>query len=556
VASGDASVTVAIPEFWQQFPKALTIDSNRLRIGLFPREFNDLFELQGGERKTHTIWLRFAESESDSGVANCRALEWVHSPMPVHAVADWCDTTGALPALAIPSAESNESLQKILDDATSGPDSISVQREKVDEYGWRNYGEVVADHERLHYRGAQPLVSHYNNQFDMLYGFLIHGLRTADTNWWQWGDALARHVVDIDIYHTGEDRAAYNGGLFWFTDHYMHAHTSTHRTYSKFNRSTWKQSYGGGPGPEHNFTSGLLLHYCLTGDEISRDAVVTLAEWVIGMDDGRRTLLGLLDNESTGLATNGQVLGRAAGNSINALMDAWTLTADKKYLEFLEVLIRRCIHPNDDVGARQLLDVEKSWSYTVFLRSLSKYLDLKVEAEQIDDMYGYAQASLTHYARWMLENERPYFDQLEKLEFPTEAWPAQELRKANVLRLAARHVDEPLRTLLLDRGDTLGDRAWKDLMGFETRASARAVAIVMTEGLLDCTLRSRTFAAARRFVASGDFGQPSKYISQRERVKSAAQHPAGIARIIARLANPISWARKLRGSCGPSVESG
>ena len=46
-------------------------------------------------------------------------------------------------------------------------------------------------------------------------------LRTGDARWWRLMDDLARHVRDIDIYHTREDKAAYNGGLFWHTNHYM-----------------------------------------------------------------------------------------------------------------------------------------------------------------------------------------------------------------------------------------------------------------------------------------------------------------------------------------------
>ena len=45
----------------------------------------------------------------------------------------------------------------------------------------------------------------------------------------------------------------------------------------------------------------------------------------------------------------------------------------------------------------------------------------------------------------MVEHERPYLDHPEQLEYPTETWAAQELRKANVLRWAARYADEPLR---------------------------------------------------------------------------------------------------------------
>lgn len=45
-------------------------------------------------------------------------------------------------------------------------------------------------------------------------------------------DELARHLVDIDIYHTDQDEPRFNGGLFWRTEHYTDAETATHRAYS------------------------------------------------------------------------------------------------------------------------------------------------------------------------------------------------------------------------------------------------------------------------------------------------------------------------------------
>jgi hypothetical protein len=549
VAAEPFSVAVAYPEFWQQFPKAIAVERGRLRIGLFPRECDDLFELQGGEQKCHVFWLQFADRESHDPTAECRSLQWAHQPICVRPTAEWCDATGVLPELVLPAARSRESLERLLDEAIDGPRSLASNRERVDEYGWRNYGDVFADHELLYYRGPRPLISHYNNQFDMLRGLLIQYLRTGDRRWWQWGDALARHVVDIDMYHTTKDKAAYNGGLFWFTDHYLHAHTSTHRTYSKTNCTGRKGSYGGGPSPEHNFTSGLALHYCLTGNLASRDAVLSLAGWVIAMDDGRRTPLGLVDESPTGCASGrihrNRAAGRAAGNSVNALLDAWVLTFECRYLEFAEMLIRRCIHPCDEVDARGLLDVEDNWSYTVFLASLSKYLDCKSEAGQFDGMFDYGRASLVHYARWMLDNERPYFDQFDALEFPTEAWAAQELRKANVLRLAARYVDEPLRTRLYDRGDELADRGWSDLMRFETRSTARSIAIVMNEGHVDCILRSRAMEPMRPLASGVDFDEPMEFVPQRQRVKRSASHPAGMFVLACRLLNPNRWLRYL-----------
>src|SRR5205085_12422352 len=130
--------------------------------------------------------------------------------------------------------------------------SLHSQREVIDEFGWRHFGEVYADHEAAYYQGTAPVISHYNNQYDVIYGTLLQYLQTGEPSWAELFDPLARHVMDIDIYHTTEDRAAYNGGLFWHTDHYKDAATSTHRSYSRANAVPGRP-YGGGPCNEHNY---------------------------------------------------------------------------------------------------------------------------------------------------------------------------------------------------------------------------------------------------------------------------------------------------------------
>ena len=57
--TGGVSVAAAVARFWQNFPKALEADHNTLSIRLFPQQHRDVYELQGGEQKTHTVWLQF-----------------------------------------------------------------------------------------------------------------------------------------------------------------------------------------------------------------------------------------------------------------------------------------------------------------------------------------------------------------------------------------------------------------------------------------------------------------------------------------------------------------
>lgn len=540
---GERSATaVAVPEFWQQFPKRLSASGKRIDVELFPQFEGSCYELQGGEQKTHTVWFNFAPSASaDQGDALLDSLSWVHRPARVVVAAEWTAATGAI-RYFLPATQQGEPIHELLQSVIAGPRSFFARRELIDEFGWRNFGDWFADHEAQHYPGTGLPISHYNNQFDGLCGVLDQWLATGDPAWFELADPLARHVIDIDLYRTQLDRAAYNGGLFWFTDHYRTAATATHRTYSKQNRPTSGAAYGGGPGPEHNFAEGLLLYWYLTGDPEAREAVLMLADWTIAMDDGRRTVLGWLDRDPTGLASmtghfNYHGPGRGAGNSLNTLLDGWLASGRRAYLEYGERLVRRVVHPADDVGALNLLDAEHRWSYTVFLAALARYLDTKAEAGEVDETYAYGQASLVHYAQWMLAHERPYFDRRGDLEYPTEAWPAQELRKANVLRYAAAHVDEPTRAQLLARGEELADRAWRDWAEFATLDSTRAVAIILTEGVRDAWFRRHELQPSPRAMGVFDFGVPERFVPQRRRVLELWRHPGRIGRrVIAMLA--------------------
>src|SRR5262249_43959032 len=131
-------VAAALPEFWQQFPKAIEVSGTVLRLRLFPGQFGDPFELQGGEQKTHTVWLHFGEASA----APCSALDWVHRPATAHAGAAWYADSGALPYLTPPDETTRARLDPFLREAVQGPNSFSGRREVIDEYGWRHHGEL------------------------------------------------------------------------------------------------------------------------------------------------------------------------------------------------------------------------------------------------------------------------------------------------------------------------------------------------------------------------------------------------------------------------------
>ena len=208
---------------------------------------------------------------------------------------------------------------------------------------------------------------------------------------------------------------------------------------------------GGGPAAEHCYTRGLAMRYLTSGDRSARDACLALSDWMSRTHEGPFTLFGCVlralklhypallkfkRGESAGYYL--LPLTRGTGNYIRALLDAYLVTGEHAYLDRICGVVARSAHPLDDIDRRNMGDVERSWSYTIYLTALGEYLHVKAGLSEFDAAFYYARDVLVHYARWMLDWESPYLSQPERLEFPNHTWTAQDLRKAVVLYYAHR----------------------------------------------------------------------------------------------------------------------
>jgi YetA-like protein len=519
--AGRFSLGVALPYFWQNCPRAVAADLQSLTVSFFPRQYPDVHELQGGEQKTHECWLQFG-----SDTLTEAPLTWCRSRVVVHPDSTWYAFAGAVPYLAPAALDTSDGYRTLVAAAVEGPDSFQRKRETIDEYGWRHFGDIYGDHEAVFHEGPAPLVSHYNNQYDAIAGLACQFMRTSDLRWWTLFHELATHVIDIDIYHTHSDKAAYNQGMFWHTVHYVDAGKSTHRSYPS-------GTVGGGPSSEHNYTTGLMLHYLLTGSSASREAMVGLSQFVIDIDDGSKTPFSWLDKGYTGLASASRTPtyhgpGRGSGNSLNALVDGHRVTGELRFLDKAEQIIRRCTHPRQELNALTLLDAENRWFYTMFLQALGKYLDHKIELGELDAAYGYARAVLLHYARWMAAHEYPYLDKPEILEFPTETWAAQDLRKSEVFDRAAAFAKDGERLRFLERAEFFFEDSISALQGMPTRTLCRPVVLLLALGFM------RNFVARHGVIDAPLAGEdwerwpaPQPFLPQKLRAKRCAMIIAG-----------------------------
>jgi hypothetical protein len=106
-------------------------------------------------------------------------------------------------------------------------------------------------------------------------------------------------------------------------------------------------------------------------------------------------------------------------------------------------------------------------------------VDLKEGKKEYDEMWKYARDSLVHYARWMAENENPYLDQKDKLEYPNETWACQDLRKCHILLYVANYVEYSLGITFIKKAENFYSKAMRQLNGFTSKNLTRPIVLLM-----------------------------------------------------------------------------
>ena len=438
INTANESLVVAMRDYWQNFPVKVSGTEGSVTWELF----SEKTELQGGESKTWCFNCRVVEQEiakyalvKDSGNSS--------SDVVITYDKSYLNRTGVFPHISF---DRSAYLAELISLGLDGDRNFFFKREATDVYGWRDFGDIWADHEAVADTNAEYFVSHYNNQYDPLLGLTKQFLSTGDKRYLGLIKPLSQHIQDIDIYDTAEDKADYNGGLFWHTDHYLKAETCSHRSHSKYHSASYEGFLGGGgPGGQHCYTTGLALQYWLFGDERAKAKVVQLCNWIRCFYRGSGSMLDrtfrflkfdLKKNVLTNLGFKqpGYLfpLDRGTGNFLVALLDTYELTSNIKLLEEAGYVVRNTIHPLEEVSQRNLQDFETTWFYTVFLQATARFLLTKEIEQQIDDDYWYARHSYMHYAEWMLNNEDFYLNHPDRLEFPNDTWCAQDIRKATI----------------------------------------------------------------------------------------------------------------------------
>ena len=461
-------LTLDAKEFWQHFPSVMTATKDSTFVSLLGAKDSEPQELQPGEQLTRRITLSTGPLTT----------------FDVTLSKSWVQHSSCLPFAPF---NAPQQLKQLVDKGISGDNSFFHKRDAIDEYGWRHFGELYADHEKALAPDTPFFVSHYNNQYDPLCGMLYQWAVTGERRWKELADNLAKHVANIDVYHTTLDKPEYSGGLFWHTDHYVPAHTATHRTYSKNQPTGVYEDHagGGGPGGQHCYTNGLLHHYLLTGSTTSKQALLKICGWIEVYYEGDGTLLNallLVKNAGTeglkNVKTGQYPLDRGTGNYLQALIDRYAVLSDISDLKKCAHIIKHTVSPNDDIAQRQLHNVESTWFYTVFFQAVCRFIQIKEQLNQSDYDYTYAVYSLTHYVTYMLEHEYAYLDKPDILEFPNETWTGQDLRKLCLFAFAKAYMPT-LAPALEQKKQSLQQQIIERLRNSEESKTTRLLCLMM-----------------------------------------------------------------------------
>jgi hypothetical protein len=118
----------------------------------------------------------------------------------------------------------------------------------------------------------------------------------------------------------------------------------------------------------------------------------------------------------------------------------------------------------------------------------------------------------------MLQREYPFLEKPEILEYPTETWAAQDMRKAEVFLLASRHAPEAERQAFLERARFFFEYSTSALSRMPTRGYARPVVLLLSHGFIyGYFLERPDDRAPEPRTEVHDFGAPSAFVPQKTR---------------------------------------
>ncbi|MFO7900630.1 MAG: hypothetical protein R6V58_16410, partial [Planctomycetota bacterium] len=338
IVHGGGRMTTAVRHFWQNYPKAILFNQNKLTLWLWPRdgqwprdvrrgascgEFREyrkkgLYALPGGVHKGHEFILDFSGRDPK---ATSAALS---SPLMAQATPAYYAKTEAAPGWFAPAdfktgkPKYDEKVEHWNRRAHNAIDrdnrsSLYAARRGAGErrgfwYGWMDFGDLC----------WQPGTSQLH--YDWTWMMLINYLRQGDRGFLDIGTEMARHRIDVDQIWSDRVGKSYRG-----LTHYEKQYTDIHGGV----KNGWYK-----PITSHHWACGVALHYMLTGEPKARECAIRSAKGVSWRQ---------VDRYRSKPSAGGQF--RSTGWAILLLCSVYDMTADQHWLDEAMVLFKNSVLP-------------------------------------------------------------------------------------------------------------------------------------------------------------------------------------------------------------------
>jgi len=132
----------------------------------------------------------------------------------------------------------------------------------------------------------------------------------------------------------------------------------------------------------------------------------------------------------------------------------------------------------------------------------------------------------------MLEEEVPYKSVLHRVEIPTEAWPAHDMRKSTVSNFAAKYTSELFGNAYLQKAEAFFRACITDLLSFDTCTLTRPIVILMGNGYMQAYFDCYPEETAPLPTAEYDFGTPQDFTPQFSELYKVRDRLRGIAHAV------------------------
>ena len=272
------AVTVSVRNFVELYPKAFTVSSGRLSVGLLPGlpaeqyakddELEDrlfyylkggAYKLKSGLEKRHELLYHFHTPTQAAAAEGVGAL-FQHAVVAM-APAQWNCATGALGRMPPRREDEFPWYERRFDKSVEA--TLVAHRQRFREYGMLNFGDWYGE------RGF----NWGNMEYDTPFVLLAQGLRRGDVRLFELGEQAACHSMDVDTIHHHAASGMVGGVYCHCIGHVGGYYPSGFRP---------PASPRGGCNSGHMWNRGTLLYHALTGDRRAREVAVQVSDHIAG----------------------------------------------------------------------------------------------------------------------------------------------------------------------------------------------------------------------------------------------------------------------------------